>query len=193
MCCFFLCAGGGTSTSSCMLHNSNMHILAFYSLFSRRSHCVFPFFLFVQVALLAAAGITPAVWAGSCRLRALPHHTFRHGQSMLRSCCLFSLLLFSCLSFGVLPSSPTVIIARLFVCSPAAGPHGEAAQINSLPWQAARLLYIPPVWRLQRLNDQQGFEWSVPDSRWETVGQMSLCLKTPVCFCLRGRICLIFS
>lgn len=57
---------------------------------------------------------------------------------------LFSFV-FSCLSFGVLPSSPTVIIARLFVCSPAAGPHGEVAQINSLPWQAARLLYIPLV------------------------------------------------
>lgn len=74
---------------------------------------------------------------------------------MLQGTHLFSCLFFLFLFFGVLPSSPTVIIVSLFVCSPVAGPRGDAAQINSLPWQAARLLYIPGVISvtLQRLGD----------------------------------------
>lgn len=146
MCCFF-CAGGATSTSSRMLHNSNMHILALYCLFSHRSRAVFSFFF------VCSSGTISCGWNHTCSVsRFLPDRSVTSPHVPSRTIdaseplpLFFSV--FSCLSFGVLPSSPTVIIACLFVCSPAAGPHGEATQINSLPWQAARLLYIPPVRR----------------------------------------------
>lgn len=146
MCWVFFCAGGGgTSPSSRMLHNSNMHILASYCLFASRSHSVFAFF-FVCSSSAISRGWNHT-WSVS-RFLPAENVTSPHVPSRTADASGKPSLLSSVFSFFVFrgPSFISHCNYCVFVCLLSCRRSSrDAAQINSLPWQAARPLYIPGV------------------------------------------------